>query len=61
MMISAAAFGASVALLEPWLGNTGLWLALLILMAMRGATLGAFLPRVFDTANRSDPAPALST
>ena len=38
MLLSLAAYLASFALLRP-LGNTGLWLALLLFLAMRGLTL----------------------
>ena len=41
MALSLAVFVGSVALLMPPLGNHGLWLAMLLLMAARGLWLGA--------------------
>ena len=39
MLVSALIYAASAAVLVPWLGNHGLWLALLISFAARGITL----------------------
>lgn len=44
MAVSFAIYWAAVALLLPWLGNHGLWLALLISFAARGVTLGLRYP-----------------
>ena len=44
MVISAQIYAVSVVILVPWLGNHGLWLALLISFAARGLTLGARYP-----------------
>ena len=46
MIASLAAFLAACWLLIPALGNHGLWLAFLLLMAARGVSLGAFYPRL---------------
>jgi len=46
MLIALAAYLVAAALLVPAWGNNGLWLALMILMAARAATLGAWYPRV---------------
>ncbi len=46
MALSLLAFLAAVLLLEREFGNHGLWAALLVLMAMRGATLGFWLRHV---------------
>ena len=40
MMVSFGIYAAALALLLPWLGNHGLWLALLLSFVARGVTLG---------------------
>ena len=44
MVVSFVAYVISAALLVPWLGNHGLWLALLISFVVRGLTLGLKYP-----------------
>jgi MATE family multidrug resistance protein len=46
MVVSLAIFVAAVAMLKPVMGNHGLWLAFLIFMTARLATLGAYYPRI---------------
>ena len=46
MILSFAVFVAAVALLQPQLGNHGLWLALMIFMVARAITLGVRYPRL---------------
>ncbi len=46
MAIALGSYLVAAQLLVPAWGNHGLWLAFLILMLMRAATLGAWLPRV---------------
>lgn len=46
MTLSLAAYLAATELLLPRWGNDGLWLALLIFMAVRGLALGAYYPRL---------------
>ncbi len=46
MIVSVAAYGLALYLLEPALGNHGLWLSLMILMLARAVTLGAYFPRI---------------
>lgn len=46
MVLSLALFLAASELLIALWGNHGLWLALLVLMAARGLTLGAYYPRL---------------
>jgi multidrug resistance protein, MATE family len=46
MVVSVTAFLASTLIFIPLWGNHGLWLSLLIFMAARGATLGAYYPRL---------------
>ncbi len=41
-----AVFVACVAVLQPVMGNHGLWLSFLIFMIARGVTLGAYWPRI---------------
>jgi MATE family multidrug resistance protein len=55
MVLSALGFLAATALLEPLFGNHGLWASLMVLMILRGATLGRWLGRI-----TVDPATALS-
>jgi MATE family multidrug resistance protein len=51
MALAAAGFLAATWFLEPRLGNHGLWASLMILMILRGATLGRWLGRIrVDTA-----------
>lgn len=47
MFISTVVFLASAVMLQQFLGNHGLWLALLVLMVVRAATLGSYLRRIF--------------
>ncbi len=44
MIGSLIVYLAAILVLVPLLGNHGLWLALMILMVARAATLGAYLP-----------------
>ncbi len=46
MIASLAVFVACVTALQPVMGNHGLWLSFLIFMIARGATLGAYWPRI---------------
>jgi MATE family multidrug resistance protein len=46
MAIALAAYLAAALLLVPTWGNHGLWLAFMVLMALRAATLAAWLPRL---------------
>jgi MATE family multidrug resistance protein len=46
MLITTVAYVAALAVLLPWLGNHGLWLALMVFMAARGLTLGYWFPRI---------------
>ena len=46
MIASLAVFMASVWLLQPALGNHGLWLALMIFMVARAIFLGLYYPRI---------------
>jgi MATE family multidrug resistance protein len=46
MIASLAVFVACVTVLQPAMGNHGLWLSFLIFMIARGATLGAYWPRI---------------
>lgn len=46
MILSFAVFVAAVALLQPRLGNHGLWLALMVFMVARAMTLAARYPRL---------------
>lgn len=45
MLLSLAAFAATMMALTPLLGNHGLWLALHIFLLLRGIGLAAMLPR----------------
>jgi multidrug resistance protein, MATE family len=46
MAVAAVGFLAATWLLEPRFGNNGLWASLMILMVLRGATLGSWLGRI---------------
>ncbi len=46
MVLSLLGFLLSVALFLDLWGNHGLWLSMLIFLAMRGVTLGWWLPRI---------------
>jgi MATE family multidrug resistance protein len=46
MLVSLAAYLAAVHLLVPMLGNHGLWLALMVFMVARAATLALYYPRL---------------
>lgn len=46
MLIAAAGFWLAVRGLVPLLGNHGLWLALMLFLALRALTLGYWLPRI---------------
>jgi MATE family multidrug resistance protein len=47
MFVSTVVFLASAVTLQQLLGNHGLWLAMMVLMVVRAATLGAYLRRIF--------------
>jgi MATE family multidrug resistance protein len=49
MLLSAAAFALAAWLAVPVLGNHGLWLAIMVLMAVRALTLGLGLPAVLKS------------
>jgi MATE family multidrug resistance protein len=55
MLISAAGFWLAVELLTPALGNHGLWLALMLFLALRALTLGYWLPRLERAATAAMP------
>ncbi|MEX0607287.1 MAG: MATE family efflux transporter [Halofilum sp. (in: g-proteobacteria)] len=46
MILSAIGFWLAVQVLVPWLGNHGLWLALMLFLGLRALTLGYWLPRL---------------
>jgi len=46
MLISFAGFLGLETVLGPRFGNHGLWCAMLAFMALRGITLGLYLPRI---------------
>ena len=46
MVLSALAYIAALAVLVPWLGNHGLWLAFTVFMVARAITLGALFPAI---------------
>ena len=46
MVLSLVVYLAAVAILKPMWGNHGLWLAFLVFMLARAATLGAYYPRI---------------
>ncbi len=58
MIISAAAFWLAVQALVPWLGNHGLWLALMLFLGLRALTLACWLPRI--DARLAPPRPELT-
>ncbi len=45
MLVSVAVYAGAIWLLLPAFGNHGLWAALMVLNATRGATMAAFYPR----------------
>lgn len=45
MLASLALYLVAAYTLTPWLGNTGLWISLLLFLGIRGLTLGAILPK----------------
>lgn len=45
MLVSLAVFLALAYTLTPIMGNTGLWISLLVFLSLRGVTLGVILPR----------------
>lgn len=45
MLVSLAVFLVAAYTLTPWLGNTGLWISLLLFLGLRGITLAAILPK----------------
>lgn len=53
MALSALIYVAAVLILMPWIGNHGLWLALLISFIARGATLGWKYPALERAARAS--------
>lgn len=46
MLLAFLVFLATIELTLPWLGNHGLWLAMVLLMVVRAATLLAWYPRI---------------
>ena len=46
MMLSTFAYIATLAVLVPWLGNHGLWIAFTVFMVARAITLGALFPAI---------------
>ena len=52
MAVSFVIYGIALAVLMPWLGNHGLWAALLISFAARGVTLAIKYPGVERDADR---------
>jgi MATE family multidrug resistance protein len=50
MLISAAVYGAALAVLLPAFGNHGLWASLMVLNVMRGVTLGLRYPALEASA-----------
>ena len=50
MVISLILFIAIAILLKPYMGYTGVWLAFIIFMIMRGVTLVIFYPRIEEDA-----------
>ncbi len=46
MAVSLVVYGVAALMLVPWLGNHGLWAALLISFVARGITLGLLYPRL---------------
>ena len=50
MLVSVALYLLAWYLLQPW-GNTGLWLALLLFLLLRGVTLAVQLPSVLKLAS----------
>ncbi|MEI9982338.1 MAG: MATE family efflux transporter [Aliidongia sp.] len=46
MAVAAIGFLGATMLLEPRFGNHGLWASLMVLMVLRGATLGRWLGRI---------------
>lgn len=51
MLVSVAVYGVALALLVPWLGNHGLWVAYLVSYLVRGATLALRYPALERTAD----------
>lgn len=58
MILSFAVYLAAWAVLEPILGNHGLWIALLTFLGIRGVTLAARMPRLLAATFAAVPAPA---
>ncbi len=52
MVASLAIYLLAVWVLVPWLGNHGLWLALMVFLAARGLTLGAAYPALARAVER---------
>lgn len=50
MILSALVYGAAVLILVPWIGNHGLWAALIISFVARGLTLSARFPALVRSA-----------
>jgi MATE family multidrug resistance protein len=57
MAVSLTLFLAAAWVLVGLFGNHGLWLALLIFMALRGLALWCYLPRITAQMRMSDPPP----
>ncbi len=53
MLLSVAIYLAACWLLIPALGNHGLWLSFMILMAARAVTLGAYYPRILRAVSET--------
>ncbi len=51
MLLAGLCFGATAWVLVPYLGNHGLWLAMMVLMVVRAATLGARLPALLRSVD----------
>ena len=58
MVASFAAYVAATLMLVGALGNHGLWLALLVFMAARGATLARYLPGLSADIGKEAPRPS---
>jgi len=57
MLISTGLFLLAVWWLVPPLGNHGLWLALMLFLAVRALTLGRYLPRLYRWLHAHSPPP----
>ena len=52
MILSFLSYAAALALLLPWLGNHGLWIALLLSFVVRGITLGLRYPALEESVGK---------